>query len=129
MFIAGDENRELMRKEITELKRAINEEVLEKEAVQKTAAELRGTIKKSEGDKIELSRLVGDAKQRIGGQNNSHIFLSQGCFHSYFTNVMKFHEKLTLGNILGIFVCFGKTLHFHPTFRNCIMNDSIIYAF
>ena len=67
-IISGDENRELMRKEITELKRAINEEVLEKEAVQKTAAELRGIIKRSEGEKIELSRHVADAKQRIGGE-------------------------------------------------------------
>ena len=56
-----------MRKEINELKRANNEEILEKEAVQKTAADLRNNIKRSEGEKIELNRALQDSKQRGAG--------------------------------------------------------------
>ena len=57
----------MMRKEINELKRANNEEILEKEAVQKTAADLRNNIKRSEGEKIELNRALQDSKQRGAG--------------------------------------------------------------
>ena len=66
-LFSADELREQLRKEITELKRANNEEVMEKETVQKTACELRSNIKKGEGEKIELNRNLSDAKQRIGG--------------------------------------------------------------
>jgi len=62
----GEEVREVMRTDVTNLKRTINEEVLEKETVQKTANDLRNQVKKVEGEKIELNRLLTDAKQKIG---------------------------------------------------------------
>ena len=62
---SGDEYRELQRTEITNLKRAVNEEVHEKEAVQKTANDLRNHVKKAEGEKTELARMLQDAKQKI----------------------------------------------------------------
>ena len=57
----------MMRTDITNLKRAVNEEVHEKEAVQKTANDLRNHVKKAEGEKTELSRLLQDARQKISG--------------------------------------------------------------
>ncbi len=58
-----------MRKDNADLKRAINEEIHEKEAVQKTAHDLRNIVKKVEGDKMELNRGVQEGRQRIGGQS------------------------------------------------------------
>ena len=57
-----------MRKDVVDLKRAVNEEVREKELLARTADELRGTVKRAEGDKTELNRALHDAKQRIAGQ-------------------------------------------------------------
>ena len=65
--LTGEELRELMRKEIIDLKRGVNEEVHEKEAVQKTANDLRNMVKRAEGEKTELSRLLQDARQKIAG--------------------------------------------------------------
>jgi len=67
----GEEQRELLRKEIADLKRALYEETYEKEAVQKTANDLRNMVKKSEAEKADLSRLIAEAKQRIAGRNDN----------------------------------------------------------
>lgn len=50
-----------------ELKRNMNDEIHEKEAVSKTAEELRGIVKKNETDKIELNRALADTRQRAAG--------------------------------------------------------------
>ena len=63
----GDEHIELQRKEIIEVKRLLNEEIREKEAVQKTANELRNMVKKAEGEKTELARLLQDSRQKGAG--------------------------------------------------------------
>ena len=60
-----------MLKEATDLKRAINEEIHEKESVQKTAHDLRNQVKKAEGEKIEQNRVIQDSKQRIGGETGT----------------------------------------------------------
>ena len=52
-----------------EHKRVINEEIHEKETVQATANDLRNQVKRSEGEKTELNRLLQEARQRIGGQS------------------------------------------------------------
>ena len=57
-----------MRKEIVEHKRVIHEEIHEKETVMATANELRGNVKRIEGEKTELNRLLQEARQRIGGE-------------------------------------------------------------
>ena len=67
VVFAGEEHQELQRKEIIEVKRLLNEEIREKEAVQKTANDLRNMVKKAEGEKTELSRLLQDARLKIGG--------------------------------------------------------------
>ena len=61
------------RKEIVEHKRVINEEIHEKETVQATANDLRNQVKRSEGEKTELNRLLQEARQRIGGQSVSAV--------------------------------------------------------
>lgn len=57
-----------MRKDITDLKRSINEEVREKEAIGRTADELRNKVKKAESEKTDLSRALQDSRQRIDGE-------------------------------------------------------------
>ena len=64
---AGDEHKELMRKDIIDLKRAMNDEIHEKEATQKAANDLRNMVKKAEAEKIELNRSLQDAGQKIAG--------------------------------------------------------------
>ena len=64
---SGEETRDLMRKDITDLKRAINEEIREKEAIAHTADELRTKVKNLEQEKTDLGRAYQDAKQRIAG--------------------------------------------------------------
>lgn len=64
----GDELKELMSKEIFDLKRNLNDETREKEAVQRTAAELRNKVKSTEAEKVDLSRNVNDLKQRVGSK-------------------------------------------------------------
>jgi len=63
-----------MRKDMVELKRNMNDEIHEKQAVQKTAEELRATVKKNECDKIELNRALADTRQKATGRsiNLSH---------------------------------------------------------
>ena len=63
----GDEHKELMRKDIIDLKRTMNDEIHEKEATQKAAIDLRNMVKKAEGEKIELNRSLLDAGQKIAG--------------------------------------------------------------
>ena len=63
----GDEHKELMRKDIVDLKRAMNDEIHEKEATQKAANDLRNMVKKAEAEKIELNRSLQDAGQKIAG--------------------------------------------------------------
>lgn len=64
---AGEEVKEQLRREIVETKRAIGEEVREKDLIGKTADELRNKVKKLEGEKNEMSRVIQEARQRIGG--------------------------------------------------------------
>ena len=59
-----------------ELKRNMNDEVREKEAISKTADELRGTVKRNETDKIELNRALGDTRQRAAGMYISVLYKS-----------------------------------------------------
>ena len=65
---AGDEHKELMRKDIVDLKRTMNDEIHEKEATQKAAIDLRNMVKKAEAEKIELNRSLLDAGQKIAGE-------------------------------------------------------------
>lgn len=63
----GEEQKDQIRRDMVELKRNLNDESREKEAVSKTAEELRGTVKKNETDKIELSRALTDTRQKAAG--------------------------------------------------------------
>lgn len=69
MCHAGEEQKEMLQKEITDLKRALSEEAYEKEAVQKAANDLRSMVKKTEADKVEIGRQLQDMKQRVNGSN------------------------------------------------------------
>ena len=55
---------ETMRKEITNLKRSVSEEVYEKEIIQRTSSDLRNMVKRLETDKVENKRLIHELKQR-----------------------------------------------------------------
>ncbi len=50
------------------MKRLLSEETREKEAVQKTAADLRNMVKKVEAEKTELARLLQDSRQKVAGE-------------------------------------------------------------
>jgi len=63
----GEEAKETLRKEVVDVKRALAEEAQEKDLVQRTAAELRATIKREEAEKTELNRVIQEDKNRIGG--------------------------------------------------------------
>ena len=65
---SGEEMLELMRKDMIELKRNLNDEVREKELFSKINEELRGTIKKNEGEKTELNRDLCDHRQRCSSK-------------------------------------------------------------
>ena len=62
-----------MRKEIQELKRQWNDEIVEKEAVNKANEELRDKVKRVEGEKSLLSRNVEERHQRISGEFQSRL--------------------------------------------------------
>lgn len=53
---------------MTDLRRAIGQEQFEKEAVQKTANDLRNMVMKAESEKTELCRFIQDERQKIGGK-------------------------------------------------------------
>jgi len=57
-----------MSKDIFDLKRNLNDEIREKEAVQRAATELRNMVKATEAEKVDLSRNVQDLKQRVGSK-------------------------------------------------------------
>jgi regulator of replication initiation timing len=63
--IADMDQKEALRKEITDLKRNVSEEIYEKEAVQRTANDLRNMVKKLEAEKVENSRVIQELKQRL----------------------------------------------------------------
>ena len=64
---------------MVELKRNLNDENHEKEAVSKTAEELRATVKKNEGDKIELNRALADTRQKCASK--SYVLLLSYLFY------------------------------------------------
>ena len=61
---------------MVELKRNLNDECHEKDAVTKSAEELRATVKKNEGDKIELNRALADSRQKCASKYTNNIKLS-----------------------------------------------------
>jgi predicted RNase H-like nuclease (RuvC/YqgF family) len=63
--VADMDQKEALRKEVTDLKRSVSEEVYEKEAVQRTANDLRNMVKKLEAEKVENSRVIQELKQRL----------------------------------------------------------------
>jgi 7-cyano-7-deazaguanine synthase in queuosine biosynthesis len=66
--LSADEMREVAKSEMTDLRRAIGQEQFEKEAVQKTANDLRNMVMKAESEKTELCRFIQDERQKIGGK-------------------------------------------------------------
>ena len=68
IILSGEEKNELLRKDVLDLKRGLNEEIQEKELIQKTAGELRQIIKKEEADKVDLQRIIQEAKHKHGSE-------------------------------------------------------------
>lgn len=68
ILFVEEEMLELMRKDMVELKRNLNDEVREKELFSKINDELRGTIKKNEGEKTELNRDLCDHRQKCSSK-------------------------------------------------------------
>lgn len=66
-YVAADEQKDGLRKEIMSLKRSLAEETYEKDAIQTTSNNLRNMVKKTEGEKLELNRLLQEANQRVTG--------------------------------------------------------------
>lgn len=70
----GEEQKESMRNEIVELRRAINQETYEKEVIQKTSNDMRNFAKKAEAEKVELSRIIHECQQKINCNLSSICF-------------------------------------------------------
>lgn len=66
----GEENGELQRKHIFDLKRNLNDEIREKETVCKTAGELRAKVKATEAEKVDQSRCIQEMRQRVSSEWN-----------------------------------------------------------
>jgi len=54
------------------VRRTLSEEAYEKEAVQKTANELRISVKKLEAEKIDSGRVIQELRQNIARAFNHH---------------------------------------------------------
>lgn len=89
---AGDELRELLSKDIFDLKRNLNDEIREKEAVQRAAAELRNMVKNTEAEKVDLNRSVGDLKQRVGSEYCQYVVHSIGPTDFFMLTLMWYFE-------------------------------------
>ncbi len=68
-----EEEIELKRKEINELKRNLNDEIREKELVATSNDELRGKLKLAENEKTDLNRLLDEARQKILGKDSQYL--------------------------------------------------------
>ena len=66
--MTAEENIELQHKQVFDLKRNINDEIREKEAVAKTAQELRNKVKATEAEKVDLSRNIQELRQRVSSE-------------------------------------------------------------
>ena len=97
---SGEETRDLMRKDITDLKRAINEEIREKEAIAHTADELRTKVKNLEQEKTDLGRAYQDAKQRIAGVCALPVFLNV-----FFLFSLRFYVSASLSLFIFSLIC------------------------
>ena len=73
-LVSGLEQNEGLRKDVSDLKRSLAEETYEKEAVQRSANDLRNTVKKLEAEKVENTRQIQEMKQRIGRTFSVDIF-------------------------------------------------------
>mgnify|MGYP001800086300 CR=1 FL=1 len=68
LYLTAEENIELQHKQVFDLKRNINDEIREKEAVAKTAQELRNKVKATEAEKVDLSRNIQELRQRVSSE-------------------------------------------------------------
>jgi len=71
LSVTGQEVKESLKKEILDMKRSLTEESFEKDAVQKTSAELRNRLKKTEAEKVELSQQIQEMRQRLNSKLSS----------------------------------------------------------
>lgn len=70
---------ESLRKEMMSLKRSLAEETYEKEAIQTTSNNLRNMVKKTEGEKLELNRILQEANQRVTGKSLYYVLHYYQC--------------------------------------------------
>ena len=66
---AGEEALQLARGENAELKRALGQETFEKEASHKSCEELRAMVKRAEGERVDLSRVLQELRQKLAGES------------------------------------------------------------
>ena len=67
LLLVGEEYRENMHKSIVDLRRAVNDEIREKETIQTSANELRVMVKKAESERIDMNRQLQDSAQKNNG--------------------------------------------------------------
>ena len=56
-----------MHKSIIDLRRAVNDEIREKETIQTSANDLRVMVKKAESERIDMNRQLQDSAQKNNG--------------------------------------------------------------
>lgn len=71
-WVLANEAYEQSLSEIANIKRAIEQETFEKDAALKSSTDLRNMVKKTEGEKLELNRIIQELKQKLSGTLRSH---------------------------------------------------------
>ena len=116
-----------------DVKRTLNDEIREKEAVQKTAEDLRTTVKKNEGDKIELNRNLTDTRQRAAGMmlyyyDVPSTTLSQPQAEEAFENILGKGEIAGNQHFLLFPKCFLLFQKHNSSFGACLISP-VLKAF
>jgi len=66
--VSVEEQRDMMRGEVTALRLAVSQETFEKDAARKSCSDLRVDVKRLEAVKTELTGIIRESKQKISGK-------------------------------------------------------------
>ena len=62
-----EDQKELMRSDVTSLRLAVSQETFEKDTLQQSCADLRTQIKRLESEKTDLSHITQEHQQKLSG--------------------------------------------------------------
>jgi len=97
VHVSAGEQQEVARGDLTALRLALTQESFEKDASQKSCAELRVDVKRLDAEKTQLSHVVHELTQKISG-----TYMARGL--TWFTSHHRRSQVRTCAN--SSFVCF-----------------------